>query len=293
MNVKKFLIELKNEQKFQYGRTLKNKYPYIIKEIEEITNFLNKECELKERIYCIINDINYKKICEVCKENPIKFKGNGLGYFKHCSTKCSQKDIKTKEKYKKTYKKKYGIEVDCNFKLPNYYSNMRTSLKNKYGVSNVSQIEYVKNKKRETFQKNNKRLHPNWGNTWHVVNLPSGRNVKVQGYERFAILHLLKDYKENELLITNKEIKENLGEFLYKKDDKIYRYYPDFYIIPENKLIEVKSIYTLKNHIEITKLKLLSCKEKNIDCNIWIIDYKGNIINESPEAKKLLGRVKI
>jgi len=291
MNIKKFLKELQSKQKFQYGRTLKNKHPEVIKEINKITYFLDSECELKERVYCIINDIDHKKICEVCKENPIKFRGNGLGYFKHCSRSCSKKDKKTKEKYKKTYKEKYGIEIDCNFKLPNYYSDLKKSLERKYGVSNVSQLQYVKDKKRKTFQKNNNKLHPNWGNSWHEVSLPSGRIVKVQGYERFAIFYLLKDYKENEILISNKEIKEKTGEFLYEKNNKVYRYYPDFYIIPENKIIEVKSIYTLKNHIETTRLKLLSCKEKKIEYDLWIIDYKGNIINETPEARKVLKRI--
>jgi len=74
---------------------------------------------------------------------------------------------------------------------------------------------------------------------------PSGLIVKIQGYENLALDLLLKTYDENDLVVIDKHIEQKVGQIWYSWNDGTdHRYYPDIYIISENKIIEVKSVYT-------------------------------------------------
>jgi hypothetical protein len=71
--------------------------------------------------------------------------------------------------------------------------------------------------------------------------LPSGKIIRVRGYEDVTIIKLLDQYAENELVVDDTLSKYNLPIFKYSDNRKhILRYYPDIYIPKENKIIEVK-----------------------------------------------------
>lgn len=74
--------------------------------------------------------------------------------------------------------------------------------------------------------------------------LPSGKIVKVRGYEPRVIDILLKTYTENEIIISDETDIKNCGvpnfSYINEKGNKNI-YYPDIYIPSENKIIEVKS----------------------------------------------------
>jgi len=290
-NLKIFLIDLIDKQKFRFCRTIKEKYIDIEREIKENTSFFNSEVSLAERIYCILNDIKNITVCPIC-EKKVVYRNYTLGYRKHCSSRCSQLDEKTKEKYKKTYNEKYGENVDCNFKLKDFYKKQKVILKERYGVENVSQIENVKNTKRITFQKNHGDIpHPLWGNTWYDFITPSGIKFKIQGYERFALPILINKYGECNILIDYKSIKNKIGEITYVENDKKYRYYPDFFIISENKIIEVKSKFTLEQHLDNLKNKMCECLNRGYKFEIIIFDYKGNDITHEQDIKRILKKI--
>jgi len=286
-----FLLDLISKQKFRFCRTIKETHKNIQSEIEKNTIFLNKNCSLSERIYCIINNIHEKKMCPVCNNKELTYKNLTIGYRFNCSLKCSRFNPNTSEKYKETYKRKYGVSVDCNFKLPGYYDKLKEKLKKEYNVENISQIKAVKDKKRKTFQKNHTDPYPKWGNTWYKLQLPSGMIVKVQGYERFAIPYLLNKYDESDLLIKHCDIKEKTGDIIYYNNKKDYRYYPDIFILPENKIIEVKSKYTLFKHIDDIRLKKNACIKLNLNFDILVFNYKGENITDNEEIRKILDRI--
>jgi hypothetical protein len=88
--------------------------------------------------------------------------------------------------------------------------------------------------------------------------LPSGKIVNVQGYEPFAIKWFLEnDYVEEDLIISNKEIENNIGKIKYLNPIKNNesRYYPDIFIKKDNLVIEVKSEYTYRQNKEVNELK--------------------------------------
>lgn len=102
--------------------------------------------------------------------------------------------------------------------------------------------------------------------------LPSGEIVNIQGNENLALDILLKNYSENDLIIGISEINK-IDSFYYEdKDGETHRYFPDFYIKSENKIIEVKSEWTYNINYEKNQLKMNACLEKNYNFEFMIID---------------------
>jgi len=91
-------------------------------------------------------------------------------------------------------------------------------------------------------------------------------NINVQGYERFIVPKLIETYGRDDLKIgfENDFIEYELG-------GKVKMYLPDVFIISENKIIEVKSIYTynLDLHKNLAKRDFCIMKGYNFDFYIW------------------------
>jgi hypothetical protein len=143
------------------------------------------------------------------------------------------------EKYKDTCVEKYGkyysATEEFKQKTKEHY------LKN-YGVSHNSQIAEVLDKR--------------WTNTTaKKYTFPSGREEMVQGYEPYAIDELLQSgVHEEDIVVGNAKIEKYIGKIIYVDDNgKEHRYFPDIYVISENKVIEVKSKYTLSKDIWINR----------------------------------------
>lgn len=81
--------------------------------------------------------------------------------------------------------------------------------------------------------------------------LPSGKVVRVQGYENLALDELLKVYSEDEISIG----RSNVPRLPYLMNNSTHYYFPDFYIPKENLIIEVKSAWTYLNNRTMTHLK--------------------------------------
>jgi hypothetical protein len=93
--------------------------------------------------------------------------------------------------------------------------------------------------------------------------LPSGKLVKLQGYEPQVLIELLKLYEEDDIVIGIKEMHLNLGRIKYLMlDGTEHTYYPDFYIKSTNTIIEVKSAWTYENWKEKNLAKQKACLEQ-------------------------------
>jgi hypothetical protein len=107
--------------------------------------------------------------------------------------------------------------------------------------------------------------------------LPSGKNIRIQGYEHIALDELVNNYKEDDILTSRKDMPEIYYNFQYILEDnkvifKKHRYYPDIYIKSENKMIEVKSYYTYKLNLIQNIHKALATRKLGYDFQIWIIN---------------------
>lgn len=99
------------------------------------TIFLNKtKILLKERIYCLINDINITTVCEACSSTNVTFVDSRLGYRRFCSASCSAQSEKTKGVRAVTNIEKYGSAVA--FRNVDIKKKQQETLIKRYGVTN-------------------------------------------------------------------------------------------------------------------------------------------------------------
>lgn len=162
-----------------------------------------------------------------------------------------------REKVKQTCIKNYG--VDNPFKVQEVREKcIETNIK-RYGVENPSQNQEIQ----EKTQKNAKKFKE--------YKMPSGKIIKVQGYEPFALNELVKVYDEEDIITERKQI----PRIKYTSNNKSRYYFPDIYIKSENKIIEVKSTWTYKCKTDNIKEKEEATKALGYDYEIWVYDAKG------------------
>lgn len=178
---------------------------------------------------------------QMAKQNATCLKKYGTEYA------IQNKDIK--EKALNTMVEKYGVEYALQSDIIKE-NTKHTNLK-KYGIEWSCQLE----------QCNESQYH------FKPYILPSGREVKIQGYEyKFLDEYFLNGGLESNILIENKDIELQIGKIRYNTpDNKKHRYYPDIYLIEENKIIEVKSTYTITCNIDINELKKQACLDKGLN----------------------------
>jgi hypothetical protein len=107
--------------------------------------------------------------------------------------------------------------------------------------------------------------------------LPSGKIIKLQGYEPFALRYIINDEKINENdIITGCK---NVPTIWYNDlEGNKHRHFVDIFIPSQNRCIEVKSTWTVKK--ENVFLKQKAAKQLGYNYEIWIYNEKGNIINK-------------
>lgn len=100
---------------------------------------------------------------------------------------------------------------------------------------------------------------------------PSGKKVRIQGYENIALDLLLENYDESELITDRK----NIPHIQYN-DNR--RYIPDIFIPNENRFIEVKSTWTYDTNEDIIETKCLATVSAGYKIDVWILDKKTKSI---------------
>ena len=100
--------------------------------------------------------------------------------------------------------------------------------------------------------------------------MPSGNLVKYQGYEDKALDELVQLYEEEDICIG----RANVPIIDYYIDDKKHVYFPDFYIRSENKIIEVKSEWTIQLKRGNIEEKALATVKAGYKYQIWVYNDK-------------------
>lgn len=107
--------------------------------------------------------------------------------------------------------------------------------------------------------------------------MPSGKIITYQGYENYALDELLLIYSEQNIVINDKN---RIPTIEITFNGKLGKYYPDIYIISENKIIEVKSDWTYKADLEKNEIKAEACKKAGYIFEFWIYTIKSSKIEK-------------
>lgn len=105
--------------------------------------------------------------------------------------------------------------------------------------------------------------------------MPNGTIVKYQGYENLALDELVKIYEEEDISIG----RSNVPIIIYYIDDNKHVYFPDFYIKSENKIIEVKSEWTLQLYRANIEEKTQATINSGYNFELWIYNSKKEKIS--------------
>lgn len=250
-----------------------------------------------------------KVVSSVRQNRPSEIKQQqSINYRAAQARKTVEDREKEREKKKETYFKKYGTTLSNSNEQKN---KSKSTKEQKYGNHsfNNSIVSQLKNKNKSVEEKNiinDKRRSTNLkrygvencfsrkqiqkankGNaSLKEYSLPSGKIVKVRGYEPRALDILFGlGYTENIIILLDTSPEMLLEEFTYINNNKHKsRYYPDIYIPTENKIIEVKSrwwwdgggrekyIARLSNNLK----KRQSVLTKGFLYEVWLFEDKNN-----------------
>ena len=188
-------------------------------------------------------------------------------------------------KRKKTILHKYGVEYAS--QNPEFIQNRKETCLKKYGVENCFQSKEIIEKIKKTNIKKygveypsqnadiaNKTLNNSFVSKNYI--LPSGKQIKYQGYENFALNEIINNIDENDIITGCK----NVPKITYNDENgKLHYHFVDIFIKSQNKCIEVKSTWTLNNKKSNVFLKQKYAKESGYDYEIWVYNSKGEKID--------------
>ena len=207
--------------------------------------------EIREKVKqtCIKNyNVENPSQSETVKERKVKT------CMKNYGVAIPLKNKTIYEKVKQTNLKIRGVEhtLQC----PKVKEKVKQTNLRIRGVENPSQCVFVQKKKEES------KL------TFKEYVCPSGKVIKIQGYEYIALNDLFRTFSEDQIVTDRSEIP--VIHYVYE-DNKHY-YFPDIFIPHLNKIIEVKSTWTYSLDVDKIKAKEKSTKEQGYDYEYWICD---------------------
>ena len=194
--------------------------------------------ETSEELYLIYHNLEVPK-CEC--GNKTKFFNFKKGYQEFCTIKCSANSLLTSQKKAQTCLKNYGVEHALQSK--EIQDNKNNTCLERYGDENYNNREMYKatNLKNHGVENPMQTGNYDFGYKHKDYKYPSGKIIKVQGFEPQLLDELILIYNEDEILTDRKD----MPEFWYINDQKNHRYFPDVYIPKTGTIYEVKSDYTL------------------------------------------------
>lgn len=258
----------------KHKQTIFNKYGteniWDVQEIKDkrVINCLNK--------YGVKNVNQLKEIKDKIK------KTTQLNYFNSCKNKTQEPLIDKKQ----IIFNKYGTYT---FQNSDYIKNkIKQTVLERYGVDHISKSkEILELKRKNSMNKYGVEYpiqHPEFsekacisGYRMKEYTLPSGKIIKIQGYEPFALNHIINVEKINENDITTGCI--NVPTIWYNDSQGIkHRHFVDIFIELQNRCIEVKSTWTVKKENVLQKQK--AAKELGYKYEIWVYNEKGIMVDK-------------
>jgi len=260
----KIKLTSKNFKKYRekYGKILKNGDEIFI-DVED----LPKWGKFRIDVICDCCGVEKSTTLDNLNRNPKEF---GLYYCPKC------KGYPTK----KTYQDKYG--VDNVFQLQEMKNKSKETCLEKYGVEYPLQNKDILEKQKST---NLER----YGYEYQMQNPKNKEKSKETCLKKYGVTHNMQDqnifdkqrisglkikkYKNTDIYYQGTYEKDFLDKYLYlgisrgntikyTHNNKEYIYYPDFFNIDKNIIIEIKSTYWYEYHKEKNELKRKKCIEQ-------------------------------
>jgi hypothetical protein len=257
----------------KYGVTHPSKLPEYIEKIKKINlqkygkehYFQTDEFKEKKKKKCLDEyGCEYYSQVEFVRE---KIKESNMKLY---GVPCSSQASEVKNKMIQTNLQRYNVPYTLVNKMIKAKANK--TILDKYGVDNISKSQPYQLKKIQTSLKNHGTEYPmqnaiiaerssSRAFSTKDYTLPSGRIIKIQGYENMALDLLLEEYDEEDFEFD----KSKIPEYWYFEENKYRRYFPDFWLPEHNLIIEVKSIYTY------------NLEKKTNDIKRKAVEYNGQI----------------
>lgn len=188
-----------------------------------------------------------------------KCKCNSISYIRFNDFKDSNKRCRKcggNEKYTFEYVKNYFIEQKCKL-LSTIYTGANDELR------------YICVCKRESITSFSQFINGARCCQTKDYIMPSNTIRRIQGYEHLALDELIKNNIEEDDIVTKRK-EMPLINYYYILDKKNHRYFPDIWIKSENKIIEVKSMYTYNKELIKNIMKALATRKLGYNFEFWI-----------------------
>lgn len=257
---------------------------------ETVKKKLQKTCMEKYGTeHAMKNEKVKKKQIQTCREKyGVDYVSQSDRYKNTCQERYGVKNPlqneEIKQKVVQTCLERHGVSNPL--KKEEFKQKMAKTCREKYGSNCCLQNEEVKKKCRQTcrekygvpFVGQNREIHQKILRSsfrTKTYTFPSGTAVEVQGYEPFCLNELLSSQEctEEDLL----QGYERMPTIPYMFEGQKHYYHPDIFIPSSNRIIEVKSDYTLEKEYDKNMAKLSACKNFGFCPEIRSYDYKGNI----------------
>lgn len=184
------------------------------------------------------------------------------------------------EQARKTNLEKYG--VDNPEKSEEIYNKVKKTNLERYGSESSFVNLEVKHKSKQTMIErygveypcqNNEIFVKQQQGKWKNYKFPSGKEIKIQGYEDCALDILLKTHDESDIFVNF-----DIPNIWYNYKDRKKKYIPDIFIKSKNLVIEVKSNYTYNYDLEKNKSKEKATIESGYNFQFMIFDNKRELV---------------
>lgn len=204
--------------------------------------------------------MNYK--CKCGHLSRIRFDD-----FKNRKSRCIKCSGKEKHNYKYVYD--YFKSKGCQL-ISKVYINTSSKLQYICNCGELAEITFASFKDQNSRCMNCSYEKTKLSYVFKNYKMPSGNNIRIQGYEDIALDELVKKYKESDIITERKKI----PVIKYNLKNKTLTYYPDIYIVSENKIIEVKSTWTYNKNLIKNIHKALAARKLGYLFEFWICDQR-------------------
>jgi len=142
------------------------------------TSFLPKSSKIKERIYCVLNNISIVPTCKHCNVNPVSFLGPATGYRDYCSVKCSSNSQEKKEQIVSTNISKYGTKTPAESDIVRQKTVDTLTTRYGSGITSTQQVPKIRQK---TIQSNIER----YGSPYYTNSRTGKETINQTHLERY------------------------------------------------------------------------------------------------------------